>query len=210
MATSLAPVLLRLFDDYGEVLAGGTVETFEAGTTTPLATYQDLAGLVPNENPVVLDAGGRATIRVTNGVAYKFVVKDADDVEVFTEDNIVIGTAAGSSESQLHVNVTFSGTPGAQGWLGGAEIVNTATFPIDFEGSAASVGTNPGADYVITVKKNGTTCGTVTFNSAGVATFDTTGGSTVPVAFSDRLDFYGPDSIGSAANILITLVGDLA
>ena len=68
MATSLAPILTQLFDDYGEVLAGGFIYTYEAGTDTPLATYTDLAGAVPNANPVELDASGRATVRVTDGV----------------------------------------------------------------------------------------------------------------------------------------------
>jgi hypothetical protein len=210
MATSFAPVLLRLFDDQGALLAGGTVDTYEAGTTTPLATYQDLAGEVANTNPVVLDAGGSATIRVTDGVAYKFVVKDADGDIIYTDDNIIVGEAESTSESQLLVSVTYAGTPGAQGWLGGAEIVNSVTFPIDFDGSSASAGTNPAASYAITVKKNGVACGTVTFDTAGVATFATTSGATVACAFSDRLDFYGPDTVGTAADILITLIGDIA
>jgi hypothetical protein len=67
MATSFFDPLLRLFDEQGELLAGASVYTYEAGTTTPKASYQDLAGATPNTNPVVLDAGGSATIRLTNG-----------------------------------------------------------------------------------------------------------------------------------------------
>ena len=103
MTTSLAPILTQLFDDYGEVLAGGFIYTYEAGTDTPLATYTDLAGAVPNANPVELDASGRATVRVTDGVAYKFIVKDSDLATVETIDNIVVGESASSARRELRL-----------------------------------------------------------------------------------------------------------
>ena len=209
MATSLAPVLLRLFDDYGAILAGGSVTTYEAGTTTPLATYTDLAGAVPNTNPVILDAGGSATIRVTNGVAYKFIVKDSDGVTVHTEDNIIVGTNADAASSSFLIAMTYCGSPGAQAFMGGAEITVANTLPIDFDGSSASVQTNPGADYVVSVKKNGVTVGTVTFDTAGTPTLATTGGTSVALVFGDTLSFHAPDS-GTAADFSITLVGALA
>lgn len=208
MATSLPQPLLQLFDDYGEVLAGGKVYSYEAGTTTPLATYTDLAGAVPNTNPVILNAAGRATIRVTDGVAYKFVVRNSDDELVETIDNIVEGDAAGSADNSLLISMTYCGTPGAQAFMGGVEITVANTLPIDFDGSSASVQTTPGADYAISVKKNGVECGTVTFDTSGVATFATTGGAAVSLAFGDTVTFYAPDS-GTAADISVTLVGAL-
>jgi hypothetical protein len=59
------------------------------------------------------------------------------------------------------------------------------------------------------VKLNGVECGTITFDTAGVPTFATTGGATVAVIFGDTITFHAPDS-GSAADILITLVATLA
>src|ERR1044072_5342449 len=100
MATSLAPIITQILDDNALVLAGGTVETYEAGTSTPLVTYQDLEGAIPNENPIVLDAAGRATIRVTDGVAYKFIIKDADGNTVETIDDIIVGVDPSSVDSQ--------------------------------------------------------------------------------------------------------------
>lgn len=210
MATSLAPVITQLFDDYGDVLAGGLVYSYEAGTATPLATYQDLAGATPNANPVVLDASGRATIRITDGVAYKFVIKDSDGVTLDTIDNIVVGEAASASENQLLIPLTYIGTPGAQGTMGIGEITHAATIPINFDGASGSVQTNPGSDYIITVKKNGTDIGTITISTAGVFTFATTGGATVTLAFGDTVTFIGPSSVGTAADFGITLVADLA
>ena len=208
MATSYAPVLLQLFDEYGEVLAGGKVFTYEAGTTTPLATYQDLAGATPNTNPVILNAAGRATIRLTDGVSYKYIVRDSDDNLIATQDNLTVGDSASSADNSLLISMTYCGSPGAQAFMGGAEITVSCTLPIDLDGSSASVQTNPGANYAVSVKKNGVECGTITFATTGVPTFATTGGASVSLAFGDTASFHAPDS-GTAADFSITLVGAL-
>lgn len=61
------------------VLAGCKLHTYQAGSAINQATYQDLAGAVPNANPIVLDTNGGATIRYTPGVAYKLVLNDPTD-----------------------------------------------------------------------------------------------------------------------------------
>lgn len=210
MATSLAPVITQLLDDYGYVLAGGYIDTFEAGTTTPLATYIDLDGAVPNANPVVLDAAGRATIRVTDGVAYKFMVYDADGNLIDTIDDIIVGTAEGASDSSLIVSRTYIGTPGAQGFMGAEEIVNSVVFPVDWDGASGSVQTSPASDFAITVKKDGVDVGTITIDSSGVFSFETTGGGTVACSFGNTLSFWAPSSVGTATDFAWTLVGAVA
>jgi hypothetical protein len=64
-------------------LAGGKVNTYEAGTATPKATYTDESEDTANANPVILDANGRADIWLDSG-SYKFVITDSADVEVDT------------------------------------------------------------------------------------------------------------------------------
>src|ERR1700676_1141302 len=49
-------------DNNGRPLAGGCLQTFHSGTTTPLATYSDALGTVLNTNPVQYDSGGRARV----------------------------------------------------------------------------------------------------------------------------------------------------
>lgn len=207
MATSYAPLLLQAFDDYGELLAGGKIYTYEAGTTTPLVTYQDQNGATPNANPVVLNAAGRATVRVTNGVAYKFVIKDVDDVTVVTLDNIIVGTSSNASGDTLIANMSYVGTPGAQGFMGGFIHTDAVIYPVDFEGADGFVETNPGADFVISIRKNGTQIGTATISTTGAHTFETTGHTTVSFAIGDRLTWVGPDTIGTAADFTQTLEG---
>lgn len=76
----------QLFDDLGAPLAGGKVYFFEPGTSTPKDTYSDSDLSVPNANPVVLDAAGRATIYLSGD--YKYRLDTSLDVQVDEQDNI--------------------------------------------------------------------------------------------------------------------------
>lgn len=63
MTTSLMPSpRQRYFGNDGLPAAGFKLYTYQAGTSTPLATFTDSAGLVPHENPITLDAKGEALI----------------------------------------------------------------------------------------------------------------------------------------------------
>lgn len=93
--SALAGAGAQFFDDNGDPLAGGKINTYLAGTTTPAVTYTSSLGTVPNANPIVLDSAGRVTAQVwlPNGIAYKLIVTDALDVLVSTQDNLY-GVAA--------------------------------------------------------------------------------------------------------------------
>lgn len=94
MTVSLSPfygVAGQLFNDNGDPLAGGTINTYLAGTTTNTSTYTTSAGNVAHTNPIVLDGAGRVPsgeIWLTSGISYKFVVKDSVGVLIGTFDNV--------------------------------------------------------------------------------------------------------------------------
>lgn len=210
MATSFVDVLLQLHDELGaDILAGGKIQTDAAGTTTPLATYQDLAGATPNTNPVILDSSGMAVIRQTNGVAYKWRVYDSEDNLLWTRDNITVGTAAAASGDEYLVHMTFQGTPGAQGFMGGHIFDDAVTFPIDFEGAQGAVQTAPASTYTVSIRRDDVEVGTAAIATTGVYTFDTTGGTTVAFTAGQKMTFIGPDS-GTAADFCMTLPGTIA
>lgn len=99
----------QAWDSEGNPLSGGLLYTYAAGTTTPVATYSDDAGTV-NSNPVVLDPAGRATVFLTVGDSYKFVLKDANDVLQYTQDNV---TGPGSDSGPFVESVTGLNTNNA-------------------------------------------------------------------------------------------------
>lgn len=95
MAVNLSPVggvAAQFFTNTGAVLTGGKLFTYSAGTTTPAVTYTSSNGATAWTNPIVLDAAGRVPgsgeIWLTDGINYKFVLKDANDVLIATYDNI--------------------------------------------------------------------------------------------------------------------------
>lgn len=87
VAFQLSPVPHQQFlDSNGKPLAGGFVFTFSAGSSTPLATYKDNVGTA-NTNPIVLDAGGFATIYLSQN-SYKWCVQNSSSVQQWCQDNV--------------------------------------------------------------------------------------------------------------------------
>jgi len=80
----------QFFDANGNPLVAGKVYTYAGGTTTPIATYTDQTGATANANPIILDSRGMANIWLQPTVAYKFVIKDENDVTQYTTDNILV------------------------------------------------------------------------------------------------------------------------
>lgn len=79
------------WNNTGSLLASGTVETFIAGTTTHLATYQDVALTTPQANPFTLDGSGKppgGQVFATPGQSYKIVIKDSTGATVSSQDNV--------------------------------------------------------------------------------------------------------------------------
>jgi hypothetical protein len=114
MAVNLSPVggaAVQFFDNSGNVLTGGKLYTYLAGTTTPAVTYTSNSGVAAHTNPIILDAAGRVPnggeIWLTAGVQYKFVLKDATDVQLWTVDNL---SGLASSRQEGYVTATQSQT----------------------------------------------------------------------------------------------------
>lgn len=80
----------QIFGSDGLPLVGGKIYTYAGGTSTPIATYTDYTAATANTNPIILDSLGQANIWLVNTTTYKFIVKDADDVLLYTVDNIAI------------------------------------------------------------------------------------------------------------------------
>jgi hypothetical protein len=92
MAVNLSPIGngFQFFTTTGLPLAGGLIYTYQAGSSTPLATYTDNTGTVANANPIVLGSDGRPSseIWLTYGYNYKFILKDASGNTIQSYDNL--------------------------------------------------------------------------------------------------------------------------
>ena len=164
MAVNLSPVggvAAQFFTSTGAVLTGGKLYTYAAGTTTPAVTYTTSSGSTPWTNPVVLDAAGRVPgsgeIWLTDGIIYKFVLKDSNDVLIATYDNITgINSNAVAYTNQQEIVTATAGQTVFNLGISYAPGTNSLSVFVD--------GVNqygPGAQYSY-VETDSTT---VTFNS---------------------------------------------
>lgn len=95
----------QYFDNNGNPLSGGKLYSFEAGTTTPLATYTSSTGGSSNPNPLILDSRGEGSVWLTSGTAYKLRLTTAADVEIWTVDNV--------ADDLLDLPTTLAGSGGS-------------------------------------------------------------------------------------------------
>ena len=75
-------------DANGLPLAGATLTFYEAGTSTPIATYQDAGATTPHASPVVADSAGTFPAIFVGTDEYKFILKTGAGVTVATVDHI--------------------------------------------------------------------------------------------------------------------------
>jgi hypothetical protein len=114
----------------GQPCSGCMLGTFQAGTSTPLVTYSDAAGTIPNSNPVILDAYGRANVFLGSS-AYKFVLQSPGGVTYWTEDNITA-----TSLSLLASNNVWTGT---NTWQSTSTFNGPVTMTVGFTSSGPNV-----------------------------------------------------------------------
>ena len=104
----------QFFDNNGNVLTGGKLWSYQAGTTTPQTTYTSASGATAHTNPIVLDSAGRVAtgeIWVTAGQNYKFVLMTSANVTIATWDNItgINGTGIPSNANNVEYDPPFTG-----------------------------------------------------------------------------------------------------
>src|SRR5205823_5612832 len=100
-----------ILDNSGNPVNAGCIWTYTAGTSTPVATYTDVALSVANANPIIASTAGRFTAFLTPGLSYKFTYENtpcsasAHGSTLVTADNIAATPASAA-------NVDTTGTAG--------------------------------------------------------------------------------------------------
>jgi len=102
----------QFFDNSGDVLTGGLLYSYAAGTTTPATTYTSVTGLTANSNPIVLDAAGRVPnqIWLTDGIGYKFRLENSVGTQIGTWDNITSQDTGSTGLSASAISYTAAGS----------------------------------------------------------------------------------------------------
>jgi hypothetical protein len=120
MAVNLSPIGngVSFLGTTGLPLSGGKIYTYQAGSSTPLATYTTINGTIANANPIILGTDGRTPneIWLTYGYNYKFILQDSVGSTIATYDNLygILGTIpAASSTLPTGMILLWSGSIGS-------------------------------------------------------------------------------------------------
>lgn len=111
-AVQVELLLAGVRNNSGQPVNGGKVYTYDAGTTSDRTTWTDSGRVTPAANPIILDSNGKAQIYADG--AYKFRIDGADDVTLFTYDNLFYLTTTALSSGIISL---FGGTSAPTGWL---------------------------------------------------------------------------------------------
>ena len=120
MSVNLSPIGngVSFLGTTGLPLSGGKIYTYQAGSSTPLATYTTINGTIANSNPIILGTDGRtpSEIWLTYGYNYKFILQDSVGSTIATYDNLygILGTIpAASSTLPTGMILLWSGAIGS-------------------------------------------------------------------------------------------------
>lgn len=117
-----------------------------------------------------------------------------------------ISAALVGATAPYRVGFFFTTTPTASEVLLVHVVTDAFTVPIGLSGTRVSVGTNPAASFILSVRKNGVEFGTVTISTGGVATL--AAASATSFAAGDLLSVLGPAVADTTiANVAVTLRG---
>ncbi len=104
----------------------------------------------------------------------------------------------------------FTTTPTNSEVLGLYIAADAFTIAANMSGSQVSIGTNPTATFAIDVQKNGSSIGTISISTSGVATLTTTSGTSKSVSAGDVIKFVAPSTADTTiANVAVTVKGTL-
>ncbi|MCP5013645.1 MAG: hypothetical protein GY942_27060, partial [Aestuariibacter sp.] len=115
MSNFLSSPQFQVLNTNGDPVVGAKAYFYLTGTTTATDTYQEESLTTAHVNPVIADSTGTFAAIYTNpDIAYKIVLKDADDVTIRTIDPVNSGDPSSIAY--------FGGFPGA------SAAVNEAAF----------------------------------------------------------------------------------
>lgn len=189
----------------GAIIPGAKLYFYESGTTTPQDTYSQDNGTVPNSNPVTADASGTFPNIFLGPNAYKVILTDASDVQIWTADPVEGG--AGGNVPNLGNLILLSSYDGdlVAANAAAAAIGSQTPILIDTDAdtiSANTVLTNPITAWGGLIPISGTATLTVPYVSGNLQVFDLTSSSaTGPVILSNQKEvidgiWFGPPNDG--------------
>jgi hypothetical protein len=199
------------FDKNGAPALGWKLQFYQTLTTTPLAVYADATLTTPLDNPVISESdGGSDTAGVwpvifMQNAVYKVVLLDENDVQIDEWDPYDATLDSDTFTDYETIYVYKGPKPSAAEVYPIVNIERSLKLPATLTGGIFTMATNPTSSFAITLYKNSTSIGTITFNTSGVPTVS----FVADVAFSagDQFKVSWPGSQdATGAQIALTFV----
>lgn len=139
------------------------------------------------------DTTYNATVKASTGAgaSVEFLPGESGAIYQTYEDVYTVSKGVAAANPPYDVGLYIPDKPADNDEVFKFVAVRAIEWPDDFAGSYGHVGTNPTASAVFTVKKNGSTIGSITIGTGGAFTFATTGGATT-LAAGDYLTIVSP------------------
>lgn len=116
MANRFSSPSQQFVNSAGAPYSGGKLNFYASGTSTPLNTYSDSALSIANANPVVLDSAGRSGDIFLQVLAYKVVLTDSANAQIWTADPVSSSDYTTVAQFQTNTgspNGNLAGTAGS-------------------------------------------------------------------------------------------------
>ena len=121
-----------------------------------------------------------------------------------------VGSGSGEADPYYRMSGFFAASPAVNEVLAIYVVDVPVTIPANWSGSQAKlIGMQPTADFTLSIRKNSTTeIGTLSVNTAGVATFTTTDGTSKTLTTGDALSIHAPGVSDTITNLTWLLRGN--
>lgn len=199
LATQVDVLLAGIKDLSGSPLASGKVYTYSAGGTSNKTCWTDSGQTTAADNPVILNAYGRAQIYASG--SYRFIIKDSSGGDLYDWDYLWYGrndstwggNAGGSANAQTLSNAIYAYEDGQEFYF----------YPVATNTAAATLNVNGrGAKDVITSSLRALVAGDLQSGFLAHVVYDATKGDFILLnAYSQFTGgwFFG-GTTGGAAN----------
>jgi hypothetical protein len=138
-----------------------------------------------------------------------YVVDESLNVQWNGTSWAVFAGSGGGGVSAYDMRFGFVAAPTASQVIDTVQIVRDLDLPADMAGSIAKVGTNPTSAFLMDLRDDGVSIGTISISTTGVATFTTAGGTAKVILSGSQLSLVAPASVDATiANLSMTLLMD--
>lgn len=208
----------REFNPDGTVMPGARLYFYAAGTTTPLAVYQDAALTVPHANPVLADSGGLfPQIWLNAQSSYDVTLKTDGEATVWTVHNAHGGNNAIFTLVSSQVAEPFTGnqvvfkepSTAIKGAVGYSSLTDNSLNVLSFENAAVKLSTGDPGDplsYLLRVSAHGDS----TVGYLGVHSNAAVGGATLRFMSQDEATTLGLIGFASTSDSTLDITNSVA